>query len=345
MKIVFVLPGEGKSGGVRSTSVMAKMLRRYGHEVRILYQKPGFFDWCRSIRNRIVYSSAPSFLRQFDGKKDGFQDITKCYFHEEEIIVAVGMVMSAQLARLEEVPNRKLQYIHGATPGSLAIRQKALSMTYPKIVVASFLKEISESYGGGEVLGIIHNGVDCGEYFISVPDSERDGVGVLYSKDPRKGPVSTLSVLDKLSKLRPRVPQRVFGSGRRPKQIESKGYCRFPSVEVAREIYSRSLVWIVASNSEGFSMPVLEAMACGCAVVATDCGGPKDIIRDGENGFLVGVGDVDGIVDRVQLLLRNDTLRKQMQSKALETARNFTWEKSAAELERVLQGLSGSTPD
>lgn len=108
---------------------------------------------------------------------------------------------------------------------------------------------------------------------------------------------------------------------------------------MAREIYSKSKVWIVASRSEGFSLPILEAMACGCAVVATDCGGPRDIINDGKNGFLVEVGNVEQIVNRVLLLLGDNSLRKAICWEAERTVTEFSWEKSVDKLEHVLRNL------
>jgi glycosyltransferase involved in cell wall biosynthesis len=84
-------------------------------------------------------------------------------------------------------------------------------------------------------------------------------------------------------------------------------------------------------------------------VVATDCGGPRDIIEDGINGFLVPVGDVDAIVERVQLLLADADIRMRMQARAQETIRRFTWEKCVDELERALHlvaqmHLEGTVP-
>jgi glycosyltransferase involved in cell wall biosynthesis len=81
-------------------------------------------------------------------------------------------------------------------------------------------------------------------------------------------------------------------------------------------------------------------MACGCAVVATDCGGPKDQIVDGQNGFLVPVGDVEQIISRILLLLNNPDLRTRIQKNALETSRQFTWEKCVDALEATLGRLA-----
>ena len=54
----------------------------------------------------------------------------------------------------------------------------------------------------------------------------------------------------------------------------------------------------MTSNYEGFGMVLVEAMACGVPAVAFDCKcGPKDIIKDGENGLLVRNGDIQALAD------------------------------------------------
>ena len=257
-----------------------------------------------------------------------------------EIIVAVGMIISAQMDLLGSLQNPKLQYLHGSTPDRLDRRKKAFSLPIPKIAVATYLKDLVEKEGNGEFLGVIHNGIDLGEYFPAVPESSRDGVGTIYGSHPVKDPKTVIGVLQGLSKLRPDVQLRVFSGDRRPRGISRSIYLRQPTVDQARDIYSRSQVWIMASESEGFSMPVLEAMACGCAVVATDCGGPKDQIVDGQNGFLVPVGDVEQIISRILLLLNNPDLRTRIQKNALETSRQFTWEKCVDALEATLGRLA-----
>jgi len=99
-------------------------------------------------------------------------------------------------------------------------------------------------------------------------------------------------------------------------------------------------VWLLGSAEEGFGMPVLEAMACGCVVVATDCGGPRDIIADGKTGFLVPVGDVAKIVERVLMLLDDAKLRGRIQNNSLEAVKQFSWEKCVLQLEAALQRVS-----
>jgi glycosyltransferase involved in cell wall biosynthesis len=340
MKIAFVLPGCGKSGGVRVTVIAANHLIARGHAVRILYRKAPLTirNTARAIAMKMIYLDQ-GWLEEFNGITNTFKEITDCSFDSDEIIVGVGVWSSGQLARLEETTNPKIQYIHGATPWEPVLMEKALPLPFPKIVVASHLKPLVESYGGGPVTAVIYNGIDQKEYFSSVDESERLGIGTIYSSHPAKDPQTVLDVIEQLSAVRPDVPIRIFGSHRRSRQIKKSSYCRYPSLRKAREIYSKSSVWIMASKSEGFPAPVLEAMACGCAVVATDCGGTRDMIKNGENGFLVDVGDVKQIVSKVLLLLDDEKLRERFRANAKKTVDKFTWDKSIDQLENTLQAM------
>lgn len=341
MKIAFILPGRGHSGGVRVTVVAANYLRDRGHDVRILYRRPPITlrRMARSIWTNLMHAEAPEWVNRFNGETAAYRDLTQVDFDKKAIVVGVGMWSSGQLARLK-IENPKLQYIHGASPWKPELMEQALPLPFPKIVVASNLKPLVESFGGGKVLAVIPNGIEPREYFNSVDTPQKNGIGTIYSSHPAKDPQTTLAVLDKLSKHVPNVPIRVFGGGRAPRKNFGGSYRRLPSIEGAREIYSRSRVWIVASRSEGFSVPVLEAMACGCAVVATDCGGTRDTVVDGENGFIVNVGNVQQIVDRVLLLLNDETLRARMCRTAEETVKKFSWDKSIDQLENVLKTLA-----
>jgi glycosyltransferase involved in cell wall biosynthesis len=298
----------------------------------------------RFITTKLFHFNAHDGLREFKGKTDCFRDVRRISFHPEEIIVGVGMWASAQLSSLGYIPNPKLLYIHGEHIGEYDddrnLREEVLSSPIPKVVVSNHLKQLMQRLGGKEILGVVHNAINRKDYFDCVDESLKDGIGTIYSSHPAKDPETILDVIDSIRMSRPDIPIRVFGSGRRPARIKRSWYWRLPSVEKAREIYSKSQIWIMASKSEGFSLPILEAMACGAVPVATDCGGPREIIIDGENGFLVPVGGVEEIVDRVFLLLKDETLRNRMRLKAQETVNEFSWDRSINDLEKTLNGIS-----
>jgi glycosyltransferase involved in cell wall biosynthesis len=71
-------------------------------------------------------------------------------------------------------------------------------------------------------------------------------------------------------------------------------------------------VFTLTSNSEGLPNAVMEAMAAGLTCVATDAGGCKELVRDGETGFVVPVGNEQGLADRILRLLQDEDLREEM---------------------------------
>ena len=145
-----------------------------------------------------------------------------------------------------------------------------------------------------------------------------------------------MKCLGLLRKKYPDIPHYIFGAGRRPKEIPRHVYHRLLPVSHARDLYSRSLIWLCTSRHEGFGNPILEAMACGCAVVSTDCGGPRDIIENGTDGFLTEVGNSEQIFNYVDMLIKNEITRKKICQNAAIKVKKFTWKRSVEKLEEVL---------
>jgi L-malate glycosyltransferase len=79
-------------------------------------------------------------------------------------------------------------------------------------------------------------------------------------------------------------------------------------------------VGVICSRSEGYSNALLEYAAAGLACVATDVGGLPEIIKDGETGYLVPVGDSGRLAERIMQLLGDATLRKSLGSNARSQA-------------------------
>jgi len=86
-------------------------------------------------------------------------------------------------------------------------------------------------------------------------------------------------------------------------------------------------VFVFASHREGFGLPPLEAMASGCAVVTTDCGGVTDYARDGENCLLVPPRDPGAIASAIRRLLDDPRLRSRLSEEGVRTAAG--WPRSA----------------
>lgn len=83
-------------------------------------------------------------------------------------------------------------------------------------------------------------------------------------------------------------------------------------------------LFVLSSHYEGFSLVLMEAMACGTAVLATNCDyGPKEILEDQLSGLLVPVGDVQAMSKAMLRLLTDDVLRATLRRHAKERVKQF----------------------
>jgi glycosyltransferase involved in cell wall biosynthesis len=92
-----------------------------------------------------------------------------------------------------------------------------------------------------------------------------------------------------------------------------------PNVEIL-EMMSRAMLLVLPSRCEGTPCVILEAMASGLPIIASDVGGIPALVRDGENGFLVPVEDVSALEDRLRTLLRDKALRERMGATSYQMA-------------------------
>ena len=94
-------------------------------------------------------------------------------------------------------------------------------------------------------------------------------------------------------------------------------------VDVESE-YINSSILVQPSRTEGFGLVLVEAMACGLPVISFDCeNGPRSIITEGENGFLIELYDVDSFAERLVQLINDNELRNKMGEKGLRKSQLY----------------------
>ncbi len=91
--------------------------------------------------------------------------------------------------------------------------------------------------------------------------------------------------------------------------------------------YLKSTFYVMSSRYEGLPMVLIEAMVCGLPLVSFDCEcGPREVIKEGENGFLVPMGDVEQLADAMCRLIEDKELRERMSAKGKECASRYSLE-------------------
>lgn len=139
----------------------------------------------------------------------------------------------------------------------------------------------------------------------------------------------------------------IYGKG---EQLESlQALCRelgiaqavtFPghSTDIHR-IMATSAVFVLSSNFEGLSNSMLEALAIGIPTICTDCppGGAREYITDGANGFLVPVGDVAALAEKMEWLVSAPALCQKMFWQATQVRQRLKSDRVLAQWEQALE--------
>jgi D-inositol-3-phosphate glycosyltransferase len=103
--------------------------------------------------------------------------------------------------------------------------------------------------------------------------------------------------------------------------------------------YNAADICVVPSYYESFGLVALEAMACGVPVVASRVGGLKDTVIDGRTGYLVPWRCPEPFAERLELLLSNEPLRRNLGREGRAAAERFRWSEVAARVEDVYHDL------
>lgn len=121
-----------------------------------------------------------------------------------------------------------------------------------------------------------------------------------------------------------------IGSSRFADRIIMTGYV---DADTKRLLYSNALGFVFISICEGFGLPLLEAMACGCPVITSNVTSLPEVA--GEACILVDPYDVDQIFNEIDRLVSSAALREDMIRKGFEQCKKYSWAKAAEQTEKV----------
>lgn len=228
----------------------------------------------------------------------------------------------------------------GPTTRRAVRRRRPLLLITPAETTATALREITES-----PVVTIPEGVSSA--FTPRPKAPPSGDCRLLSVgtiEPRKD-LATLAKATDILRARGRqvdarvVGRRGWGEGP-PAQLRELGYLSEDSL--IGEYYNAQLL-VAASTMEGFDLPVLEAMACGLPVVASDIPVHRELF--GSAARLFPVGDADALAAAVEWLLDHPQEREAQREAGLRLAADYTWEAAARRVHGVYDDLAQTDDD
>lgn len=212
----------------------------------------------------------------------------------------------------------------------------------PKICVASWLVDVGLSFGAPpEQLVHIPLGLHHDVFQVRHAWSDRDlDVAMLYHPYREKGWDVGSATLERLSHLRPDLRAVVFSlagppPGRLPDGVELA--LDLSQQQLVQQVYDRTRVFVQASHHEGFGLTPVEAMACGAALVTTDCGGSRDYAVPGETAVVVPPGNPETLATAASGLLDDPTRAGRIASRGTAFVQRFDWARTAELLTSFLE--------
>lgn len=104
----------------------------------------------------------------------------------------------------------------------------------------------------------------------------------------------------------------------------------FMGKEELKNYYSAADVFVLPTREDIWGLVINEALAAGLPIITTErCGAGLELVQNGVNGYLVKVGDIEGLSLRIMEIVRDENLRKRMTENSFNIARNYTIEKMA----------------
>jgi glycosyltransferase involved in cell wall biosynthesis len=353
MRVTFVLPFAGLQGGIRVVAIYAEQLKRRGHDVFVISAPPDV-PLRRKMKSLALGRGWPGSRRQpshFDGTSvthrvlEQARPVVDADLPDADVVVATYYTTACAVQRLSPAKGAKALFIQGYEVDE-GRPNPALDATWRmpmhKITISRWLVDLAREKFGDPVVSLVPNSVDAGQ-FHAVPRGKGcvPTVGLLHSNIPMKGAAAGLKALNRVAAVLPSLRVVSFGSEPPALGLRLPRFAEFhlrPPQDRLRELYAGCDVWLATSILEGFSLPLLEAMACRCPVVSTRAGGPIDIVEDGVNGYLVDVNDVNALADRaLRILTLSQDRWKEMSDAAFTTATRYTWDDATERFEQALQ--------
>lgn len=357
-------------GGITSYVLsLATGFKKRGHNVYIASSGGELIS--RFIAEGIVYIRIPTKTKQ-EFSPTVLISLFKLlkYINEKEIHIVhsntrVTQVLGCFIQRFSGIPH--ISTCHGFFKARFS--RKIFPCWGKKVIaISEAVKEhLVLDFGlRHQDIRVIYNGIDIDKFKILPPkrDPAKGGenakikieakdkfglgespvVGIVARLSDVKGHIYLIQAMKNVLEKIPDVELLIVGEGRMKEDLINltghlgieKNVFFVPSVMDTSDALSAMDLFVLPSLQEGLGLSIMEAMAAGLAVVGSDIGGLKSLIRHGHNGLLVKPADVEGLSCAILELLKDPQKRTILGSNARDFIKqNFSQNKMVTQTERV----------
>lgn len=350
MKINIVLPFFSRlpGGGIKVMYQIANKLVEKGYDVCIYYNLGTSSTYSRfrpfiirKIVSKVYFGANPRpkwFNLDVRIKSKFIDQVSNETIEDADITLFTWWALASDIQNLNESKGRKFNLIQGYEIwGGPAenVHESYKFNNITNICISDYLKKIVQHYDQKEVESLLLS-VDSDSFYVknNIEDRKNDSVVMLYSnRDHIKGSNFALEAFKKLKQEIPSLEIHLFGVHKREKRIPDWIlYHKNPSNII--DIYNSCAIFVSASLTEGWALPPVEAMKCGCAFIGTDISGHETYLKD-SHSIKIPPQDSEAIYKAVKLLIENKRLRVRLANNGLEFVKQFTWKNTISDLELI----------
>lgn len=346
ISIVFHTSPRVAGGGTKIIYEYANFLAAKGYLIQFQYMANELwsrFHLPESIRRllaRVSIFKRPNWFKLNSSiKKKAVFNVCDDTFDDADVVIATDVRTAVPVNSLSSCKGRKVYFIQDfenwSLPDAEVYRTYGLGMK--NITVSKWLCEFVDQYSV-EPSVCINNSINTELFRVINPIEQRKKhtMAFHYRSAETKGCQYAIKVIEVLQSKYPDLSVEVVGIEDRPENLPSccNYHHRITPEKVAR-INNKVAIFICSSIKEGFGLPGLEAMACGCALAASEYQGVSEYAIDKENALLSPIRDVDSMVKNVESLF-DDELRWKIARSGVNTAQLRSFIASAERLENIL---------
>lgn len=344
MTITIVLPFVNLTGGIRLMLGWANWLHGAGHSVTVVYpawpyrfhlsRRQQWQEFRKQLRAPVQVAWYPLEcpLRRVPA-------IRSAFLPPADVVVATSWPTAGDVARLPPSRGRKVHVVmhHESGTGPEPAIRAIYRLPFHRIVLSKAVRDALAADFACEAHDVVPAGVDTQLFF---PEGSRDGrtVLMLYHPDPRKGAANGIEALARLRARVPHVQVRVLGTVHPREPLPAWAPFEWHVDDAALwHAYSTSAALLYPSRYEGFGLPPLEAMACGCPVVTTAVGAVPEYAAHGRDALIVEPGGVAGMARELERVLTEAALAQRLASNGVETAARWSLARTAPRFGAALE--------
>lgn len=353
MRITFVIPVAGLAGGIRVVAIYARILAERGHRVTVVslpWPRPSLRQTLRQLLRGRPWRQGSREGSHLDGLNvehrvlERHRAVVDTDVPDGDVVVATWWETAEWVAGLSPAKGVKVLFLqHHEVFDYLPVQRVRAVWRLPiqKIVVAQWLADVARDQYGDPSALVVPNAVDMAQFHAEPRDKQLvPAIGLMYSAAPFKGTDISLEALRIVQRRIPEIAVTAFSaqppSPRLPLPPGTRFHLR-PPQDRLRDIYAACDAWLFASRTEGFGLPILEAMACRTPVIATPAGAAPELIAGG-GGWLVRHEDPQDMADAIERVCRMSPAEwRAVSDRAYQTASGYSWEQAADCFEQALR--------